>query len=194
MLNPYLVTGSVTTDDAQILLWALVNRCFHIGTCLIWGINLLRICQCWIQVYWKGWRTLGDSLVREEGEFIGPFRASCLELGRGLDPSLFVYLCHEKSMPMGSFSLCFELVGIWAIAVAAFFHCILLYPVVSKDVIGDNWKFVLSCPLLYNPPQSSPGKRDFWLIHGCFESLGVDEHKGWTEMKYQVQYQAESKH
>ena len=63
---------------------------------------------------------------REDGEFIGPFRASCLDLGRGLDPSLFLYLCHEKSMPMGSFSLSLVLAGIWAIAVAAFFRYILL--------------------------------------------------------------------
>jgi len=63
--------------------------------------------------------------VREEGEFIRPFRASCYNLGSGLDSSLFLYLCHEKIMPMGSFSLSLVLAGIWAVAVAAFFRYIL---------------------------------------------------------------------
>ena len=71
-----------------------------------------------------------NSPVRGKGEFITGRPKGCHvwilgPQGGRMDLSLFTYLCHEKIMPMGSFSLSLVLVGIWAIAVATFFGYIL---------------------------------------------------------------------
>ena len=75
-----------------------------------------------------------------------------------------MYLSHKQYMTMWGSSICSDHVFLWAIVVRVFFPWTLLYPMISKDVVGDNRKFIFLWVSFTDSLQSSSGERNFFLL------------------------------